>query len=282
MFLLDLLRRLFLTAGCVMNYKLQFVSIFNFFFLLLFSVVTSAESSGLDSVTLKGAFKNIGEYQLRPGETLGQLIIRSGGLEAEAYPYGAVLVRKTLTEQQRKQKQTRLTEIANLDASNDEISNIDNQFLVIVKELLKASKPIGRVIVEADPSLLEVATDQDTPLLDGDVVYIPERANTINVFGVVANPTTQKYSANLDVMDYINKSGGLLSGADEASVRILLPNGEVVIPKISWWNYQPVNIPPGSSIIVPRDPDYFDSEFAELLVDMEVQLLIEAAQAISE
>jgi protein involved in polysaccharide export with SLBB domain len=265
-----------------MNYKLQFVSIFNFFFFLLFSVFTNADSMGSDSVILKGAFKNIGEYQLRPGETLGQLIIRSGGLEAEAYPYGAVLIRKTLTEQQRKQKQTRLTEISNLDASNDETSNIDNQFLVIVKELLKASKPIGRVIVEADPSLLEVATDQDTPLLAGDVVYIPERTNTINVFGVVANPTTQKYNANLDVMDYINKSGGLLSGADEVSVRILLPNGEVVIPKISWWNYQPVNIPPGSSIIVPRDPDYFDSDFAELLVDMEVQLLIEAAQAISE
>lgn len=263
-----------------MKHTLQFISPVSFLLCLLLSCsVYATDDSGANSVTLKGAFKNAGEYQLRSGETLGQLILRTGGLEPEAYPFGAVLIRERVTQQLLANKEVRLSEMKHIRAAPDH-EPIDQQLLDLLTELLANAQPLGRVVVEADPSLLEVAPQKDTLLLPGDLIYIPERTTTVSVLGVVANPSVHLYDARADVMDYIDKAGGLLSGADNDAVRILLPNGEVITPKINWWNYQLANIPPGSSIIVPRDPDYFDSQFAELLVDMEVQLLMEMAQSI--
>jgi protein involved in polysaccharide export with SLBB domain len=44
-----------------------------------------------------------GEYRVRRGETLGDVLQRAGGLTGEAFPEGAVFLRETLKEQEQEQ-----------------------------------------------------------------------------------------------------------------------------------------------------------------------------------
>ena len=40
---------------------------------------------------------------------------------------------------------------------------------------------------------------------------------------------------------------------------VILPNGEATPLQLSYWHFQPVKIPPGSTIVVPKDPSPFDA-----------------------
>jgi protein involved in polysaccharide export with SLBB domain len=46
------------------------------------------------SVSVRGEVQHPGSYGIRPGERLSSVLARAGGFSAQAYPYGAVLMRR--------------------------------------------------------------------------------------------------------------------------------------------------------------------------------------------
>ena len=57
---------------------------------------------------------------------------------------------------------------------------------------------------------------------------------------------------------YIAQAGGFQDSADEDKVYLVYPNGVAFPLSKSMWTYSSVQIPPGSTIVAPKDPDPFD------------------------
>jgi len=98
-----------------------------------------------------------------------------------------------------------------------------------------------------------VRPELDIKLEVGDTIFMPKRTRTVSVVGQVLNPGTLLFDPEQDAVDYLDQSGGYSESADEDRVFVVLPNGSARSLQASWWNYKPTNIPPGSTIIVPRD-----------------------------
>jgi hypothetical protein len=61
-------------------------------------------------------------------------------------------------------------------------------------------------------------------------------------------------------------------------VFVLLPNGIAQPVSLSFWNYRPLQVPPGSTVIVPKDLTPFNlTVFAKDLTKILGQLAISAA-----
>ncbi len=215
---------------------------------------------GRGGILLAGEFNHPGIYTLSRGETLSQVIARAGGLTPQAYPYGAVLTRERLKRQEKRHYARTARDLQDAsfallhkrdgDDSAAAISAIEG----LVKEL-KETQAVGRIVVEADPAMLALNPDLDTLLEAGDTLYMPQRSNIISVTGEVLNPGASSFIPGRNADDYISKAGGLRRYADEERVFVVLPNGEAqpVISTMTHWNYSPIKIPPGSTIVVPRD-----------------------------
>ena len=210
-------------------------------------------------VLLTGEFRHPGLYRIRRGERLSQIFARAGGLTDQAYPFGAVFLRKSA---QRAQKQAfeRTAEQLQLalaaQATKAEAAVIAAGD-ALIKRMLDA-EPLGRVVIEADPTVLEVRPESDILVEPGDQLIIPKRPTTVHVSGAVLNPGSMRFESVLGAREYIGLAGGYADIADEGRTFVILPNGKAKRLSVSFWNYSPINIPPGSTIVVPRDPTPFE------------------------
>jgi len=59
-------------------------------------------------------------------------------------------------------------------------------------------------------------------------------------------------------LDYIEEAGGFTFHADKERTFVLYPDGSAQPLQVSAWNYKPIMIPPGSTVVIPRDPKPFD------------------------
>ena len=127
-------------------------------------------------------------------------------------------------------------------------------------ERLRQIEPQGRLIIQSDPYLIKENPELDLLLQDGDVLFIPKRPNSITVVGEVRTPSTHTFISGNKSTEYILSSGGFKDSADEDALFLLLPNGEsreLTTRKI-YKRKNSVDILPGSTIVVPRDPRPFD------------------------
>ena len=67
---------------------------------------------------------------------------------------------------------------------------------------------MGRVMVEADPAVLNTRPELNMLLEDGDHLHIPKRNLSVRVSGEVMNPTTLLFENQFDADDYIRQAGG--------------------------------------------------------------------------
>ncbi|HEY5739967.1 MAG TPA: SLBB domain-containing protein, partial [Gammaproteobacteria bacterium] len=67
------------------------------------SISTIPEWNSEWTVTLEGEVRFPGEYRVRRGETLRQVLERAGGLTDEAFPEGSVFLRESLREREQDQ-----------------------------------------------------------------------------------------------------------------------------------------------------------------------------------
>jgi protein involved in polysaccharide export with SLBB domain len=210
-------------------------------------------------VLLSGEFNRPGLYAIRKGETLSQLVARAGGLTPLAYPYGAIFTRRSVKELEQEGLRRTSRELTTaLLAVSARKSTTGDALLAgqsLISQLATVEAP-GRVVVEADPRVLAMRPDLDTVLDSGDAIAMPKRPNFVLALGDVSNPGALQFVSGKSVGEYISETGGTQSTADKKRIFMVLPNGtSQPIGGRGWGSAPNMVVPPGSTIIVPKNID---------------------------
>jgi len=215
--------------------------------------------TGIGSVSVQGEVRFAGNYPITRGEHLSDLLMRVGGLNSTAYPAGTVFLRKSAAQLEEQGYKRAAAEIQSqllagmARIGSDKISGEGFTAIQGFIGQLRNQKGLGRIAIAADPSVL-AANPQLDPLLEpGDVVFIPQRPSTVTVLGEVMQPGSYTYQRGMKVKDYIKQAGGYAQYSDEDLTFLVLPDGSARKIETSWLNFDATTLPPGSSIVVPRD-----------------------------
>ncbi|MDB5988128.1 MAG: polysaccharide export protein [Nevskia sp.] len=238
----------------------------------------------IGTVRASGEFKFPGSYGILKGERLSELMRRAGGLTSSAYPFGAVFTRDSTRKAEGESfhraaedlQQAMVTAVTSGALGNNATNA--TPILSSVVSSLEHATPVGRVVIEADPTVLEAKPQLDPILEPGDLIVMPKRPISVTVIGQVLNPGTIAFTPGLTVKQYIERAGGYSQAADSGRAFVILPNGSAQRFKSSFWNYEPHEIPPGSEIVVPRDAVPFNGfAFSERIFGILSSLAITAA-----
>jgi len=216
--------------------------------------------TGVGSVSVQGEVRFAGNYPITRGEHLSDLLMRVGGLNSTAYPAGTVFLRRSAAQVEEQGYKRAATEIQSqllagmARIGSDKISGEGFTAIQAFITQLRNQKGLGRIAISADPSVL-AANPQLDPLLEaGDVVFIPQRPSTVTVLGEVMQPGSYSYQPGMTVGDYVKKAGGYAQFSNEDMTFIVLPDGSARKLETSWLGFEAsTRLPPGSSIVVPRD-----------------------------
>lgn len=233
-------------------------------------------------VRLEGEVSQAGVFQVQPGETLRQVVMRAGGITPNAYLFGAELTR----ESTRKMQQEKLDAAADRlerEAQRVVSSQVQNALtpadasaaqaqLEAQKQLiarLRTIKAPGRIVLEVPPASNDLKDLPDVPLEDGDQFYIPPTSSTVSVFGAVYNQNSFLHRPGKAVDDYLRQAGGPTKDAEEGEMYVLRADGSVVSRKqsgtFSGGRLASLRLMPGDALVVPEKLDR--SEFRRLLRD---------------
>jgi len=230
------------------------------------------------TVLLSGEFKFPGVYTINKGETLLSVIERAGGLTDQAYPFGAVFTRVRVKQEQEESFRRTARELNNalaLAVLKDNVSGEGLEAATALVGNLASAEAAGRVVVEADPTVLRANPERDIALEGGDSVFMPRRPNFVLTAGDLLNPGALQFTPGKEVEDYLAEAGGFQETADDGRVFVVLPNGVAKPITFSLWTAPDVDIPPGSTIVVPKDVDPLETlnivrEFTSVLSNLAV------------
>ena len=232
-------------------------------------------------VLLTGEFVRPGYYDIKRGERLSELIARAGGLTPQAYPYGGVFTRERVrkSEQEvldRAARDLNSTVLAAASRGELQPGALDAMRQLVAQ--LASTSAIGRVVIEADPTALQVRPELDVVLEPGDVLYMPKRPSSVLVTGDVLNPGAQQYVAGTSVDAYLRQAGGLQRSADRGRIFVLYPNGVAQPVSTGVWTYgSSVQVPPGSAVVAPKDPAPFGLAMVRDITTLIGQIALTAA-----
>ncbi|MDH5723506.1 MAG: SLBB domain-containing protein [Alphaproteobacteria bacterium] len=215
------------------------------------------------TVTLYGEVRSPGEYDLLPGDKMSDLLKRAGGLTEAAYPAGAIFSRGSERKAEEARYKAMAQEIkrslaASLQSDKEKPNATQIQTVQNLASELEHAKGLGRITVETNPSVLGYRPELDILLESGDKIFIPKRPLTVRVSGEVLSPAVLQFRKEKDPIDYIHEAGSFSYYADKGRAFVMFPDGSSKPLKANVWKHDPVFIPPGSTIIVPRDPKPFD------------------------
>jgi protein involved in polysaccharide export with SLBB domain len=220
------------------------------------------------SMTVRGEVLHPGTYGIAPGERLSSVLARSGGLDSEAYAYGAVLMRREVRDielkahmelvQRVRAEQVTLKALpdTNADEKNAKLTAIGQTEATLAQ--LQASAPIGRVVIHISPDMKTwQKTAADVQVRDGDVLFVPKKAGYVMVNGQVFNPTAISYRPGHSAKWYLSQAGGVTQLADRKAVFVVRADGSVIAAKNNndgWWGGDPMSasLRAGDTIVVPE------------------------------
>ena len=218
-------------------------------------------------VLLTGSVKVPGKYKIRKGDTLRDLIIRSGGYDDFAYPFGGFLNNRKSLEINKEAKIRLYNQfLRNLVKNSGAASDDNSSSLPLILEQLRNTPDTGRVIAEFDIEYLKANPRYDTFLEDGDEIVIPSISQQVYIYGEVSNSGAVRYEPNKDANFYLDSAGGILETGEEQSLFVVQPNGKTERLNISSKRFRNLTsrnteilIYPGSIIFVPRSSDFVSS-----------------------
>ncbi len=243
------------------------------------------------NVVVTGAVRYPGTFDIIRGERLSSLLARAGGLTEQAYPYGAVFTRRSVAvaekignEREARTLDSQLVTLVsgelNLTSSNSSNNSGASaaQFLSSLADQLRTTPTLGRMSIITDPAVLAVNPANDILLEAGDTLYIPIRPSTVTVTGEVLSAGAFRFDPKFSVSDYIQLAGGVSQAADEGRIFVVLPDGSAAPRSENWLSFDHHAVPPGATIIVPRDLSPFNlSQFLITATQIVSQLAISAA-----
>ena len=194
-------------------------------------------------VTVQGQVIFPGVFGLeRKDERLSDIVKRAGGLNNQAFPEGAKLIRKNhLTEAEKIRKIDQLNEISD---------NFTGAVIQNKEQYNKATEKIGIDLVSA---LKNPSGEEDLFLLEGDIIEIPKEPQTVKVTGEVLYPNSVKYLSTNTFKDFINGAGGYTTSSARKKSYVIYSNGSVRRVKSFGFIKLYPKIDKGAEIIVPKE-----------------------------
>ena len=193
-------------------------------------------------VTVQGQVIFPGVFGLeRKDERLSDIVRRAGGLNNQAFPEGAKLIRKNhLTEAEKIRKIDQLNEIS------------DNFSGAIIQNKEAYNKETEKIGIDLVSALKNPNGEEDLFLLEGDIIDIPKEPQTVKVTGEVLYPNSVKYLSTNTFKDFINGAGGYTTSSSRSKSYVIYSNGSVRRVKSFGFIKIYPRIDKGSEIIVPK------------------------------
>jgi protein involved in polysaccharide export with SLBB domain len=191
-------------------------------------------------VQLRGEVAFPGSYAIAgKNEYISDLVLRAGGLTAEAYLPGARLARKT--DKSRQDRIKRLQAVENIEVDIEDEATTHDDF-----------EHIG---IDLETILKNPRSRHDLIVMEGDILEIPQQLQTVKMTGAVLHPTSAIYQPNRGVRTYVTRAGGFSDNAMRSKVYVLHPNGSVNRTRSFMMIRSYPAVEPGSEIIVPQKPE---------------------------
>ena len=229
----------------------------------------------LRSVFITGAVLKPGKYLIAEGESINDLIEKSGGYTENAYPFGAVYENQEalIINQMAKEKLYGefIDNIITVSQKNP-TAGFDLSSVIDLTQNLKNAMPNGRIVID----LLDSLSSNTLVIKDGDRLTIPEKPEHIYIYGEVQYEGALKYDSSKSLDFYIGQSGCLKETANDKAIYVLHPNGNTQRStlKKSLFQNNPddaLQLYAGSVIFVPRGID--DSATNRLAAQAYVSIL---------
>ncbi len=233
-----------------------------------FSVVAVALPTQRQSkrVKIEGEVAQPGEYVLAENSTVADAVRAAGGYTDAAFLYATEFVRLSVQRTQADNYDrflrdletdfTRSTSALRITSSEEASAQAARSAAANrLIERLRAVRPSGRVVLRLEPDATALP---DLALEDGDRIYVPPRPTTVGVFGSVFNASSYLYLPGGTVGHYLRMAGGPTAGADEESIFMIRPNGEVMsqLQRRGWFNRSDSLLTqqaePGDTLFVPE------------------------------
>ncbi len=215
------------------------------------------------TIKLAGEVVFPGTYVLQKGETLINVIKRAGGLTSEAEASAAIFTREALKRQEAEKiahlQEQLESETAQISLTDEEsVNKGDLAESTDLLNKLSVAEAVGRLVIDL-PYLLANENSNDIRLDSGDALYIPKSRESISVIGEVQYATSHLYKAGLDLEDYIERSGGLKTRADQERIYIIKADGSVrLASNANWFSNKADMLAAGDTIVIPLDLEYKD------------------------
>jgi protein involved in polysaccharide export with SLBB domain len=225
-------------------------------------------------VRVEGEVKRPGIYQMSPGDGLGQLLNKAGGLTPDAYLFGAGFYREEVRQAQLRnleqlvrrmesQMQTRLSaaaaSVSNVATDNASVAQVRIQAEAQAQQQalnrMRNLKPTGRIMLSLAPD----AKPEALPTLrleNQDRLVIPSKPDFVYVLGSVNTEASLLWRAGRSAQYYLDQSG-LTSGADKDEMFIMRADGSVLSSHGGWGSgMTSALVQPGDLIVLPEKTDH--------------------------
>ena len=226
-------------------------------------------------VEVRGEVNVPGIYEVAPGDTLDQVIVRAGGLTPSAYLYGVTFTRESTRQQQQANLEV-VKRRLQADVSNQSAELAQNtknaltgatDAAVIQLQLQEKKRALdsisqleasGRIALELNPRRPELP---DILLEDGDVLTVPVRPSFVAVYGAVYAETSFLHAPGKPVSEYIDQAGPTANALLEGAL-VIRADGSVFANRAqrSWaglgnGRFMASTLEPGDAIFVPEEID---------------------------
>jgi protein involved in polysaccharide export with SLBB domain len=227
-------------------------------------------------VRVEGEVQRPGIYQMKPGDSLPQLIDMAGGLTPDAYLFGAAFYREEVRKAQaanleqlvrrlEAQTQTKLSasaaSVSNVGADSAGVAQLRLQAEALAQkqalDRLRNLNPTGRIMLGLPPG--DQAVPSTLPALrleNQDRLVVPVRPDFVHVLGSVNTESSLIWQPGKSVQHYLNQAG-LTSGADKDELFVIRADGSVLSDADHWFNrITSATVLAGDMIVLPEKTDH--------------------------
>lgn len=219
------------------------------------------------TVEILGQVRFPGQYSIRQGETLADVLKRAGGLTELAYSKAAIFTREDLKAEEAKrmaEMKSRLqadlaaSKLADTNAASKDQAQQQLESLHEMQSLLNQldnTEATGRLVIDLD-GILAGDASANLVLKAGDTLRVPQFREEVTIIGEVQHPTSHRFQAGYQFEDYLKRSGGLTTKADKDKIYVVKANGSVELANdSSWFRSDNTRMEPGDTLVVPLDAE---------------------------
>lgn len=204
-------------------------------------------------VRIEGEILYSGNYTLEGRqERISDIVRRAGGLKADAFAEGAVLIRQSFLGNSAPDsvlfniKSNLMTPLIEL---NQKGAIADTQQLNRIKQnFYRQQKLVG---INLSKAIQTPGSAFDLILNEGDILKIPGEIQTVQAFGAIKAQKQIGYTNGMSFISLIQQSGGFAMNAARRHSYAVYANGEAQSTKVFLFFKQYPKVKPGVEIFVP-------------------------------